>query len=610
MATAERRITAAVKRRQLDLFFTSIPIATITAFALAVIITVFFQGSPVEGFMHPWLVTISTVLASRGLIIKTYHKSAQNRRQQQTLTRLSLVTVTASAILWGSLAYYVFPEISQEEQMVVLILLTGIIGGAVTSMSYSLPHITAFIFIIIGSILIGLFKAEMGFLYYATIFYIVYLAFLMQTARIINNNSFGNIRLSMEATENATKLKEAKEQAEQAVASRSAFLANMSHEIRTPMSGIIGLARIALDTSPTEPLATTIRNIKKSADSLLELLNDILDTSKIEAGELTISSQAFSLPDLLAGVVETLSFSAKEKGLTLSIASEPQPHDYFSGDKFRLRQILINLTGNAIKFTKEGRVELRVSQSDLENEPDRTELLFSVRDTGIGIPEEFKEHIFLIFHQGDESTSRRFGGTGLGLSICKQLVTMMGGKIWFEQNKDGRGTTFFFSLTLEKRGQNDISQNTISDQPALTGKKILVVEDNDINSIVAKAVLVADSHFVLCAVNGVEALEAMAQEKFDLIFMDIQMPMLDGLLTTEAIRQFEQSEPVTVELDETLKEILQTQLAGTYTPIVAMTANALSGDREKCLQKGMNDYVTKPFEPEEVRAVLRSLLVE
>ena len=398
------------------------------------------------------------------------------------------------------------------------------------------------------------------------------------------------------------------EKAEAASKAKSIFLANMSHEIRTPMNGIIGMTYLAMQAKGEAQRRRFLQTVQHSAESLLGLLNDILDFSKIEAGQLHLHPTAFMLQQFLEGVVSTMNVPAVEMGLQLRVSVQDGLPAVFIGDDLRLRQILLNLVGNAIKFTRAGSVTISVAGEGSENTDDAP-LHFIVADTGIGIAQEKLSLIFKSFEQADTSHARQYGGTGLGLSICKQLVTLMGGRIWVE-SRENVGSSFHFTVALPAGNEKSLvasSEQEQSWQPEIKGLRVLVVDDNEVNCEVAGMILEQD-HLVTTATNGLEALKLLADACFDVILMDVQMPKMDGLTATALIRTVEHGQPPDRNLPEHLGRPLAARLKNGHIPIIAMTAQAMGGDREICLAAGMDEYITKPFQPNQLMELLQSLL--
>lgn len=383
-------------------------------------------------------------------------------------------------------------------------------------------------------------------------------------------------QLEVAVAERTTEVERLLMEARQATRYKSEFLANMSHEIRTPMNGILGLTELTLQDATDPVQRRNLAMVQSSSRALLAIVNDILDLSKVEAGQLHLESIPFDLREQVQGAVALVAPMAREKGLALNVEIDGALAAGRQGDPYRLRQVLLNLLGNAVKFTLRGSVTVTVRPGDRADE-----LLFAVSDTGIGIPPERLAAVFESFQQVDGSISRRFGGTGLGLTIARQLAGLMGGRLWAESTP-GLGSTFFLTALLP---QTAAVHAHPAGAPAAPSEplRVLLAEDNAVGQYLIATILKRRGHQVLLAVDGASAVEAALREPFDVVLMDVQMPVLDGVEATRQIRA-----------------------AGCGVRIVALTASALQGDRDRCLAAGMDSFVSKPIDARDLLAAVET----
>ncbi|HFH4003304.1 ATP-binding protein [Pseudomonas aeruginosa] len=402
-------------------------------------------------------------------------------------------------------------------------------------------------------------------------------------ARHINNLASGLDRASREQEQAISQLISAREEAEQANRAKSDFLAMMSHELRTPMNGVLGMLQLLETTEQTREQAEYTALATESTEHLLKVINDILDFSRIERGALELECIPFNLLELVQGSALVFQHSAQQRGLALELQIQAGLENIeVCGDPTRIRQILVNLLGNALKFTEEGAIHLSLEWQALDH--DVLWLTCAVHDSGIGISPERLEHMFDAFQQADSSISRRYGGTGLGLAIARTLAERMGGTLQAE-SKEGSGSTFTLEIPLPFQQSPAHRQQAVGDAaPIAAGQEILLVEDNPVNQTVIEAMLRSLGYRVTLVADGIQAVRSAERQRYDAILMDCRLPVLDGYSATREIRAQEN---------------------GRRVPIIALTANALQGDRENCLQAGMNDYLAKPFKRAELQRILQ-----
>ena len=564
-----------------------------------------------------WIGAMSFLFLFRALVhyLKLYEVE-KTGAFAEVMRRWYLLAVLLTGAVWGVTSILMFPY-AQIEQVVLAFILVGVSASGVIYANVGWVY-CAFVGLVLLPLMIRLFSIG-GEIYYAlaamTGFFI---GVMMLAAWRIYRSSSDALLLSyknMELIENLTRaqqqleganrnlqteiehvklmereLKRERDRAEKMSAAKGEFLANMSHEIRTPMNGVIGTLQLLEDTRLDNSQAEYVRTAHKSADALLSILNDILDLSKIEAGKLDIEIIRFDLREVINDLVTLHALKAEQKGVILRSKIDEALPQRVMGDPTRLRQIVINLISNALKFTEQGEINVRLQV--LATEADKLRVRIEVQDTGVGISEDVQQKLFTAFTQADGSTTRKYGGTGLGLAIVRQLVGLMHGDIGVD-SRPGEGSTFWFEVPLGRAADSDEPEDgqtaETADHSPLSGT-ILLAEDNPVNQMVAAKMLEKSGIDCVIANNGAEALQKLETHRFDAVLMDCQMPEMDGFEATRRIREQEQAAGVD------------------RIPVIAMTANVMEGDRELCLQAGMDDYLGKPVKQEELEHKLRKWL--
>ncbi len=592
-------------------------LSNLVSLAVAVLLAILLWRNSSSDIVLYWLAYMALISTVRILMQYIYSRDESHELVYDIFGYWYLAAILLTAVGWGACGLLLFPEDHAANQIAVGFVLAGMASGGVTVMAPILKLYYLYLFLVIAPMSVRFFTMgeDYSMLAFMTLLYMLIMVMIgtrihksilsslelrfhneslikfMSQARNESEDLNEELADEIEQRKRIEKeLHKAKEIAEAASKTKSEFLANMSHEIRTPMNGILGTLQLLQGSDMSESQKQYVSIAYNSGESLLSLLNDILDFSKIEAGKLELEYIPFDVRSLINELAVLLKQKADERRVVIKTELDSEIPDVIRGDSVRIRQILSNLLTNAIKFTEDGDVTMRVSV--LEKDDSYARLRFEIIDTGIGISENVQRKLFNSFTQADGSTTRKYGGTGLGLAIVRQLVTMMRGRLGVN-SEPGKGSTFWAEIAFEIA--HEIASATSEKKPVeevleLEGLALLV-EDNPVNQVVAKKMLEKVGIKYEVVNNGEEAVNRLQQNHdFDLVLMDCQMPVMDGYEATQRLREYEKENRLE------------------HLPVIAMTANAMEGDKDKCLAAGMDDYVAKPVKQQALRETLAKYL--
>jgi signal transduction histidine kinase/CheY-like chemotaxis protein len=562
----------------------------LTAIAFSIVIFLIFRAVTPDTILVPWLIANNGVTALRFLLVHAYRRAKPSAAEAQSWHARFVALTLVAGVIWGMMGWLLLPANRPDFEVIAVVSVVGTAAVGLLTLGSSRVAFLAMTVpaLLPASIWIPLHGEGLSVLLGILVF--AFLVIMVANSAVGERNILELMRLRFENARIAADREVALVAAQAAGQAKMRFLANMSHEIRTPLNGIIGMAHLLARTPLEDEQRRRVDALLHSGEHLLTVVNRVLDFSKASAGKLELKRQPFELRRAIGEAISLFVTSAEARGIALTTRVAPDVPAWVEGDAGRLTQVINNLVGNAIKFTEKGRISLEVSRvpatATAAAAPPR--LRFEIRDTGIGIAPQDQARLFEPFRQLDDSATRRHGGTGLGLAISRELVVLMGGEIGLE-SRPGEGSLFWFTLALPETRAMAPPPARATGTVRLAGR-VLLVEDNALNLEIARTLLAVQGLDVCCAVDGAEAVRLAAAETFDAILMDCQMPVLDGFAATARIRQHERSAGLP------------------RVPIIALTASALEGDRERCLAADMDDYLAKPFDPGQLAGHLQRWL--